>query len=232
MLKISPIAMFFAAVTLAAVQQSAAAKPGSPTTLVTGNPASLQITGHVEVNQPPAADPTSTIFAGDRIEAASSGAVRISAPGLAVYLPANSCPTYGGQELEMCNCGSVDESALKPVPVIFRDRELVVSSQGGSAFTMSVANRDLEDINRLGTTEIAESGSMLTRPGTNTTRSVAGLGCTAIATYAGLAGAGLSTVGAAAAVAAPAAIANAVTKNSTNRHLVVQPTLHVSHTHQ
>src|ERR1700719_302386 len=113
-LKISPIAMFFAAITVAQAHENAAAKPGSPTTLVTGNPASLQITGYVKVNQQPARDPTSTIFAGDRIETASSAAVRISAPGLTVYLPANSRLTYSGQELEMCNCGRVDVNALKP----------------------------------------------------------------------------------------------------------------------
>jgi hypothetical protein len=211
------MAMFFVAVRVAAAHENAAAKPGSSTTLVTGNHASLQITGHIKVNQQPARDPTSTIFTGDRIETASSAAVRISAPGLAAYLPANSRLTYSGQELEMCNCGSVDVNALKPVSVIFRDRDLAVSSQGGSAFTMSVANRDLEFIDRRDTTEIAKNCSILTRLGTNRTRSFAGLGCTAIATYVGLSGAGLSTVGAAAAVAAPAAIANAITRNSTNR---------------
>src|SRR5579859_470782 len=150
LLKSSAIAMFFSAAIVAAPQENMAAKPERPTTLVTGSPASLQITGNVKVNQQLVTDPASTIFVGDRIETASSAAVRISAPGLAVYLPANSCLTYSGQELEMCNCGSVDVNALKPVSVIFRDRELVVSSQGGSAFTMSVTNRDLEVINRQG----------------------------------------------------------------------------------
>ena len=53
MLEISPIAMFLAAVTVAAAQENAAAKPGSPTTLVTGNHASLEITGHIKVNPQP-----------------------------------------------------------------------------------------------------------------------------------------------------------------------------------
>src|SRR5437016_8661584 len=88
----------FAAAAIASAQQRGSGTPASPPTLVTASPASLQIVGNVTVNKRAVNETTSTIFAGDRIETASSAVVRISAPGLALYMPENSCLTYSGQQ--------------------------------------------------------------------------------------------------------------------------------------
>ena len=174
-------------------------------------PATLIINGSVSVNKHALTQMMNTVFKGDRIETASSGAARVSAPGLAVYLPANSCLTYSGQELEMCNCGSIDVNSSKPVSVIYRDRELVVSSESNAAFTMSVADSDLHLVNRIGSMEVAKSGTILSRVAAGGTRSFAGLGCVAAAATFPLNG------GVAAAAAAPAIISTAVIKQSSQR---------------
>jgi hypothetical protein len=170
----------------------------------------LIIDGGVSVNDHVLTQTMNTVFKGDRIETASSGTARISGPGLAVYLPANSCLTYNGQELEMCNCGSIDVNSSKPVSVIYRDRGLVVSSESKAAFTMSVADRNLQLVNRLGSTEVTKSGTILSRVAAGS-RTFAGLGCVAAAATIPL------NKGVAAAAAAPAIISIAVIKQSSQR---------------
>jgi hypothetical protein len=196
-------------------QNGAAPGPGSPQPLVSEESASLQIKGKVRVNQQLIEGPTSVIGEGDRVETGPFAAARISAPGMSVYLPANSCVTYGGQQLEVCNCGSVQVSARKPVSLVFRDRDLVVSSQGqNAAFTMSVAGSDLEVVNQEGTTNIVKSGTVLTRLSSPASHSLAGLGCRMTANNYS------SAAGAAAAIATPAAIAGVAIMRATNRQPV------------
>jgi hypothetical protein len=195
-------------------QNGAAPGPGSPQPLVSES-ASLQIKGKVRVNQQLIGDPTSVIAEGDRVETGPFAAARISAPGMSVYLPANSCVTYGDQQLEVCNCGSVQVSARKPVSLVFRDRDLVVSSQGqNAAFTMSVAGSDLELVNQAGITNVVRSGTVLTRLSSPASHSLAGLGCRMTVNHYS------SAAGAAAAIATPAAIAGVAIMRATNRQPV------------
>lgn len=191
-------------------QQVAPLPTKGPATSVRVNPATLLITGVVRVNKQPAGQATSTLFSGDQIETDSAAAARISAPGISIYLPANSCLKYRGQELELCNCGSIDVNAMKPVSVIYRERELAVSSQPNSTFTMSVAGRDLQILSRTGSTEVTRSGSIVTHVVSGNSRSLAGLGCVGAAAIP-------SSVGIAAAVAAPAVISGAVIKAAAQR---------------
>lgn len=199
----------------ACAQTGATRTTRSPQALVSEESASLQIKGKVRVNQQLIGDPTSVIGEGDRVETGPFAAARISAPGMSIYLPANSCVTYGGQQLEVCNCGSVQVSARKPVSLVFRDRDLVVSSQGqNAAFTMSVAGSDLELVNQEGITNVVRSGTVLTRLSSPTSHSLAGLGCRmTVNNYS-------SAAGAAAAIATPAAIAGVAIMRTTNRQPV------------
>jgi hypothetical protein len=212
MRKILTVVLLILSSTLCRAQQNAL--PGnerSPTSVPVG-PATLLVTGHVKVNKQPVSQLTSTVFKGDQIETASGAAARVSAPGLSVYLPANSCLAYSGQELEMCNCGSIDVNAMKPVSVIYRDRELVVSSGNpNSAFTMSVTGRDLHVLTHNGSAEVARSGSILTRVISGSSRSFAGLGCVAAVAIP------FSSAGVAAAAAVPAVISTAVIKAGAQR---------------
>lgn len=193
-----------------AAQRSGQLEETSSGPSVPNTTATLIITGAVTVNGHALTQTMNTVFKGDRIETASSGVARVSAPGLAVYLPANSCLTYSGEQLEMCNCGSIDVNSTKPVSVIYRDRELVVSSESNAAFTMSVADRDLHLVNRLGSTEVAKSGTILSRVAGGT-RTFAGLGCVVAAATIPV------NRGVAAAAAAPAIISTAVIKSSSQR---------------
>ena len=115
----------------------------------------------------------------------------------------------------MCSCGSVDVNAMKPVSVVFHDRELVVSSQEpNSAFTLNAFGPDLELINRRGTAEVARSGSILTKLGPGSSRSFAGLGCATAVPDAAV------VAGHVAALAAPAMISTAVIKATANRSAI------------
>jgi hypothetical protein len=197
---------------LSAAQQTTSPETKGPATSVRGEAATLLITGSVKVNNQPVMQSTSTVFQGDQIQTAFDGIARISAPGLSIYLPANSCISYGRRQLEMCNCGSLDVSAMKPVAVIFRSRELVVSSaDSNAAFSISVAGHDLLLTNRQGSTEVARKGSVLSKATSIGSRSFAGLGCAAPTTATS------SSAGIAAAAAAPAAIAIALIKAESNR---------------
>jgi hypothetical protein len=105
---------------------------------------------------------------------------------------------------------------MRPVSIIFRDRELVVSSQEQkSAFTLSVLGHDLEVVNRRGTAEIAKSGSILAKLGPGVSRSFAGLGCTTAVASAAAVAAGRTAL-----MAAPAMISTAVIKADTNRSTI------------
>ena len=205
------IVLLIASSALAAAQRNALPAAEGPPTSVLGGPATLLITGRVKVNKQPVAQATTTVLKGDRIETSSAAAARVSAPGLTVYLPANSCLTYSGQQLEICNCGSIDVNAMKPISVIYRERELVVSSEKpNSAFTMSVMGRDLQVLSRQGSTEVARSGSIVSRVMSGSSGSFAGLGCVAAAAIP-------SSAGIAAAAAAPALISGAVIKATAQR---------------
>lgn len=177
--------------------------------------ASLQIKGMVSVNQQRIADASTVIAEGDRVETGSFAAARISAPGLSVYLPENSCLKYGGQELEICNCGSAEVNARKPVSLMFRDRDLIVSTQGGNAaFAVSVAGNDLSVVNQAGIVSVTRSGAVLTQLNSHSSRSLTGLGCRIPVNSFN------STAGTAAAIAAPASISGIVILRSTNRQPV------------
>lgn len=197
-----------------AAQSNAKSQTTGSGSSVLNTPATLIISGSVSVNSQALTQSMNTVFKGDRIQTAASGVARVSAPGLALYLPANSCLTYNGQQLEMCNCGSLDVNSTKPVSITYRDRELVVSSESNAAFTMSVADRDLHLVNRMGAMEIAKSGTTLSRVAAAGPRSFAGLGCVAAAAVPLRS---LGTSGVAAAAAAPAAISAAVIKSSSQR---------------
>lgn len=197
---------------VSAAQQTTSPETKRPATSVRGEAATLLITGSVKVNNQPVRQSTSTVFQGDQIQTAFDGIARISAPGLSIYLPANSCISYGGGQLDMCNCGSLDVSAMKPVSVIYRARQLVVSSADSSAaFSVSVAGHDLLLTNRQGSAEIARKGSVLSKVTSTGSRSFAGLGCAATTTAIS------SSAGIAAAAATPAAIAIALIKAESNR---------------
>lgn len=184
-------------------------------TSVPRNPATLLISGDVTVNNRKVWQQTSTVFAGDRIETAPGAVARVSAPGLSVYLPANSCLGYGGDLLEMCNCGSIDVNAMKPLSVAYKARKLLISStEPNAAFTMSVAGHDLELVSRNGSTSIAQDGSVVSKVTAGVTRSFAGLGCVAPAPMFLRFS---SHAGVAAAAAAPAAISVAVIKTESRR---------------
>ena len=198
--------------TVTIAQQSVSPEIKRSATSVRGDAATLLITGSVKVNNHLVLQSTSTVFQGDQIQTASDGIARVSAPGLSIYVPANSCISYGGAQLEMCNCGSLDVNAMKAVSVIYRARELVVSSTDSSAaFSISVADRDLRLINRRGSTQVARSGSTLSKVTSSGSRSFAGLGCAAAPPTIS------STAGIAAAAAAPAAIATALIKAESKR---------------
>lgn len=217
MLKASAILLVCATSCVALAQEHVTSAPDSGTSLTSSSAslATLQVTGHVIVNQHPVTDATSMVVKGDRIQTASAAAARISAPGLSLYLASNSCLTYGGEEFEMCSCGSVDVNAMKPVSVVFHDRELVVSSQEpNSAFTLNAFGPDLELINRRGTAEVARSGSILTKLGPGSSRSFAGLGCATAVPDAAV------VAGHVAALAAPAMISTAVIKATANRSAI------------
>ena len=163
---------------VALAQRGSSSDAGSSSTSVPGNPASLQVKGTVSINQRPVSDLTATVFAGDRIATANGAVARISAPGLSIYVPENSCVKYNGRQLELCNCGSVDVNAVGPVRVSFPAREIVVTSEGANAaFAMSAAGGDLEISSRQGTTAISKSGLVLTKLGSSAPQSFAGLGC-------------------------------------------------------
>lgn len=195
----------------AARQNTPAQNEGHPTS-VRAAAATLLITGAVRVNDQPVSEATSTVFSGDRIETLAGGVARVSLPGLSLYLPANSCLGYGGQQLELCNCGSIDVNAMKSVSVSYRAREIVISSGDAPvAFTMSVADRDLWLVNRLGSTKIARSGAVLSKVTSTGSHSFAGLGCAVAATSAS------SRAGIAAAAAAPAVLSTAIIKAESKR---------------
>ena len=210
MRKIFTLAVLVVMAVSAKPQQVTPLPAKGPATSVPANPATLLVAGVVRVNKQPAGQATSTLFSGDQIETDAAAAARISAPGMSIYLPANSCLKYGGQELELCNCGSIDVNAMKPVSIIYRERELAVSSQPNSTFTMSVAGRDLQILSRTGSTEVTRSGSIVTHVVSGSSRSLAGLGCVGAAAIP-------SHVGIAAAVAAPAVISSAVIKAAAQR---------------
>lgn len=192
-------------------QRTAPPETKGPTTFVRGEAATLLITGSVRVNNQLVMQPTSTVFQGDQIQTLSDGIARISALGLSIYLPANSCISYRDGQLEMCNCGSLDVNAMKPVSVIYRARELVVSSaDSNAAFSISVAGHDLLLTNRQGSTEVARKGSVLSKVTSTELQSFVGLGCAATTAIS-------SRAGIAAAVAAPAAIATALIKAESKR---------------
>lgn len=198
--------------TVTAARQTAPAETKGPATSVPADAATLLVTGSVKVNNQPVMQSTSTIFQGDLIQTSSDSIARVSAPGLSIFLPANSCLSYVGRQLEMCNCGSMDVNAMKPVSVIYRARELVVSSaESSTAFSISVAGRDLRLINRQGSTEVARKGSILSKVTSSGSHSFAGLGCATAPTAIS------STAGITAAAAAPAAIATALIKAESKR---------------
>lgn len=206
------ILLLIAGCAVAAAQQNTPAKNEGHPTSVRAGAATLLITGAVRVNNQPVFEATSTVFTGDRIETLAGAVARVSLPGLSVYLPANSCLGYGGQQLELCNCGSIDVNAMKSVSVTYRAREIVISSgDAPAAFTMSVADRDLWLVNRLGSTEIARSGAVLSKVRSTGSHSFAGLGCAVAATSAS------SRAGIAAAVAAPAVLSTAIIKAESKR---------------
>lgn len=193
-------------------QEAASSRAGSSSTSVPGHPASLQIKGGVTLNQRALSDVTNTVIAGDRIETGSAAVARISAPGLSIYVPENSCLKYNGQELELCNCGSVNVNSVQPVSVNLPESGVVVSSEGqDAAFTVSAAGRDLKLLSHHGVTEIARNGSLLTKLGASASRSFAGLGCTS----PGMSRA--TAAGTAAALAAPAVITAAVLARTAKR---------------
>jgi hypothetical protein len=197
--------------TVSTAQQTTSSEAKWPATSVRGEAATLLITGSVKVNNRPVMQSTSTVFQGDQIQTAFDGIARISAPGLSIYLPANSCISYGGRQLEMCNCGSLDVNAMKPVSVIYRSRELVISSaDSNAAFSISIVGHDLLLTDRQGSTEVARKGSVLSKGTSTGSRSFAGLGCAATTAIS-------SRAGIAAAAAAPAAIATALIKAESNR---------------
>jgi hypothetical protein len=143
-------------------------------------------------------------------------------------VPENSCLKYNGQEVDLCNCGSVDVNSVRPVSVRFRVRELVVSSQGqSSAFAVSVSGSDLEVSNHQGAMAITKGGSVLTTLSSSVSKSFAGLGCAdpsvshATAKQrtaaAGTAAAGTATAWTLAALSAPAALSAAMLARSSNR---------------
>ena len=208
------ILLLAASLVCAAAQKNAQPATTGSGPSVPNTPATLIVTGSVSVNNHALTETMNTVFRGDRIETGSSGVARVSAPGLALYLPANSCLAYNGQQLEMCNCGSIDVNSTKPVSISYRDRGVVVSSESNAAFTMSVADRDLQLVNRMGTVEIAKSGSALSRVASAGTHSFAGLGCVAAAAAPLRSGV---VAGVAAAAAAPAVISTAVIKSSSKR---------------
>ena len=207
--------MFVFAGASAAGAQRAPQETEGQRTFVPRNPATLLISGDVTVNNRKVWQQTSTVFAGDRIETAPGAVARVSAPGMSVYLPANSCLGYGGERLEMCNCGSIDVNAMKPLSVVYKARKLLISSTDTSAaFTMSVAGNDLELVTRNGSTSIAQNGSVISNLTAGVTRSFAGLGCAApVTTVSSFS----SRAGVAAAAAAPAAISAAVIKTESKR---------------
>lgn len=214
MFKTAGILTFWFIAEMAFGQTSAIVGTGSPPSLVSAT-ASLQIKGKVTVNQQPLGQTSMVIAGGDRVETGPSATARISAPGLSVYLPENSCLKYGGEQLEICNCGSAEVSARKPVSLTFRERDLVVSSQdSNAAYAVSVAGNDLEVVNQAGIVKVVSNGSILAQLNPRSSRSLAGLGCrTPINNFS-------SAAGAAAAIAAPAAIAGIVILRSTNRQPV------------
>jgi hypothetical protein len=159
------------------------------------------------VNHRPVTELTSTVFDGDQIQTSDHAAARVSAPGLSVYLPANSCLKYRGNEFEMCSCGSVDIIAMRPASVIYREKDLVVSSASpDSAFSVSLAGRDLRVGISKGYAEVAHSGSVLEKLASGSSKSFAGLGCSlgAVSVPASLGRTAITT--------APAAISAAVIK--------------------
>ena len=210
MVRTLPIALLAMSALSAAGQRHAQPETTSPGPSVLNTPATVIITGGVSVNSHQLTQNMNTVFKGDRIETGSSGTARVSAAGLAVYLPANSCLTYSGQQLEMCNCGSIDVNSSKPVSIVYRQRDLVVSSESDAAFTMSLADRDLQLVNRVGTMQIEKSGTTLSRVASAGARSFAGLGCVAPSAVP-------FRSGVAAAAAAPAVISTAVIKSSSQR---------------
>lgn len=196
-------------------QTAATPGGGSSQTFVSQQSATLQSMGEVKVDERFVADTSTVIAEGDRVETGPFAAARISAPGLAVYLPANSCVTYRGQQLDVCNCGSVQVSARKPVSVMFKDQDLLVSSQTqNGVFTVSAAGTDLEVVNQEGITSVVKSGTVLSRLSAHASQSLAGLGCRMTVNHFS------SAAGAAAAIAAPAAIAGVVIWRSTTRQPV------------
>jgi len=177
--------------------------------------ASLQIKGKVTVNQRLIGEASSVIADGDRVETGPFAAARISDRGVSLYLPENSCLEYGGQQFEICNCGSAEVSARKPVSLMFKDRDLVVSPEGPSTtFAVSVTGNDLDLVNQAGIVKVVSNGGTLTQVNSHSSHSLAGFGCrTPINHFS-------SAAGAAAAIAAPAVVAGVVISRSTNRQPV------------
>jgi hypothetical protein len=206
------ILLLIAGCAVAGTQQSTPGKNEGHPTSVRSGAATLLIMGAVRVNDQPVSEATSTVFTGDRIQTLAGAAARVWLLGLSVYLPVNSCLGYGGQQLELCNSGSIDVDAMKSVSVTYRAREIVISSVDlPVAFTMTVAERDLWLVNRVGSSEIARSGAVLSKVTPTGSHSFAGLGCAVAATSAS------SCAGIAAAVAVPPVLSTAIIKAELKR---------------
>ena len=203
--------LFIAATVLG--QAGPVANTGSTGSLVPGV-ASLQIKGKVTVNQRFLGEASSVIADGDRVETGPFAVAR-SAPGVSLCLPENSGLKYGGEQLEICNCGSAEVNVRKPVSLMFRDRNLVVSSEGpNTAFAVSITGNDVDVVNQAGTIKVVSNDGILTQVNSHSSQSLAGFGCwTPVNNFS-------SAAGGAAAIAAPAVVAGVVISGVTNRQPV------------
>ncbi|HET9742123.1 MAG TPA: hypothetical protein VFQ00_05180 [Terriglobales bacterium] len=172
-------------------------------------PASLQVSGPVKVNSEVMGQAASTVFPGDRIETGEHAAARVALPGLTLLMDANSCVTYEESKIDVWRCSTLEITSARPIVVAFQSGGSKLNASALSVFRVDNRGRDLRVTTREGTVQIQHGTKALAAVSGPSTKSFAGLGCSAAAVR--------HTEEAGAAGGAGAAIAASVLSESSHR---------------
>lgn len=144
-------------------------------------PASLQVSGPVKVNSEAVGQSAGTVFPGDRIETGEHAVARVALPGFTLLMDANSCVTYRSDEVDVCRCSTLDINSARPIVVAFQSGGTKLNASAPSVFRVDNRGRDLRVTTREGTVQIQHGTKAFEAVSGSSTKSFAGLGCSAAA---------------------------------------------------